>query len=133
MKSPHLDETNIDVIDYKELKADETSKLALRTKEMHRTMTSCIIVEDKHSPKDLFLIAEPFLTQSCCSLAVHSRFIEPLSELEKHLSGIAVMVSIQELWTREHQVLPMRSHPVMLQEGAHSGFILTATTIVPGV
>jgi len=42
---------------------------------------------------------------------------------------LAINVRIEELWTREHQVLPMRTHPQMSMHGA-SGYVLSAVKAV---
>ena len=122
---------NIEFVNYRELKRKTEEATALRTK-LHESFSSCIIAHDKHSPKDLFSIAYPFLQYSCY-VTVHSEFMQPLAKLEKHLNdmGLAVMVNLIELFTREHQVLPLRTHPQMVATHS-SGYILTFITIEPG-
>jgi len=41
---------------------------------------------------------------------------------------MAVNIRVEELFTREHQVLPSRTHPKMNMHGA-SGYILSAIKI----
>lgn len=40
----------------------------------------------------------------------------------------AVNLQLQESWYRDHQVLPSRSHPVMVMPGT-GGFLLSGTTV----
>lgn len=53
-----------------------------------------------------------------------------MAELKDYLMNNkkAVNIRIEELWTREYQVLPMRTHPHMNMHGA-SGFILSAVKV----
>lgn len=57
-------------------------------------------------------------------------YIQPLAELRDYLlnNKKGVNVRIEELWTREYQVLPMRTHPHMSMHGA-SGFILSGIKV----
>lgn len=132
MKNPNIDHNNLKTLLYPaylrnkegEQKADfealESSKA-----------TACIIAHNKHTPVDLFKIAQPYLSTKASQLVVFSPFIEPLAELEMYLreNKLCLLAAINELWMREHQVLPKRTHPEMLSESAHSGFILTTTII----
>jgi len=122
---------NIDFINYRQLKKKTEESIVLREK-LNQTCTSCIIVHDKHSPVDLFNIVYPYLQYSCY-VTVHSHFIQPLAELEKHLNdmGLAVMINLESLFTREHQILPSRTHPHMVTTN-NGGYILTFITIEPG-
>ena len=72
-----------------------------------------------------------FTLQPSATICVFSTFVQPLAELQEMLINqkMAVNVKIEELWTREHQVLPMRTHPNMSMHGA-SGYILSAIKIV---
>jgi len=56
--------------------------------------------------------------------------MNPLAELKDWLLSqkAAVNIRIEELWMREYQVLPMRTHPEMSMDGT-SGFVLSAIKI----
>ena len=41
----------------------------------------------------------------------------------------AVFIRVEELWMREYQVLPLRSHPKMNMDGA-SGYLLSAVKVL---
>ena len=59
-----------------------------------------------------------------------SSYLHQFEELEKSLidSKKAVNVQLQEVWCREYQVLPQRTHPHMNMDGA-SGFILSGIKV----
>jgi tRNA (adenine-N(1)-)-methyltransferase non-catalytic subunit len=130
-KMNEVNGTNITFVNYRDFKRKSKS-LNLVHKQMQRACTSCIIVHDKHSPKDLFALAYPFL-QPSCYVVVHSESLQPLAELERHVRNnkFAVMVNLEELFTREYQVLPLRTHPHMATTSS-SGYILTFITIEMG-
>jgi hypothetical protein len=54
---------NITFVNYRDFKRGTRSLKAVHEK-MKGSCTSCVIVHDKHSPKDLFTIAHPFLAPS---------------------------------------------------------------------
>mmetsp|Transcript_25039 Transcript_25039/g.24776 ORF Transcript_25039/g.24776 Transcript_25039/m.24776 type:complete len:160 (+) Transcript_25039:298-777(+) len=130
-KLSNVEGDNIEFINYRQLKKKNEESIELR-KKLQASCSSCIIVHDKHSPKDLFSIAQEFLQYSCY-VAVHSQFMHPLAELEKYLNdmGLAVMIRLEELFTREYQVLPLRTHPHMVTTHS-SGYILSFITIEAG-
>lgn len=90
---------------------------------------SCIIVHDEFHPLQIYQHIEHLIKPSA-SIAVFSLHIQFLAELKDFLTQQkkAVNVKIEELWTREYQVLPMRTHPQMSMHGA-SGFILSAMRV----
>lgn len=59
-----------------------------------------------------------------------SQYIQFLAELKDYLMANkkAINIRIEELWTREYQVLPLRTHPHMSMHGA-SGFVLSAIKV----
>lgn len=89
-------------------------------------------MHDKHSPKDLFTMCHPFLKPSCY-VVVYCEYLQPLAELEKYAkhSKLGVMTVLEEFWTREYQVLPLRTHPHMMTTSS-SGYVLTFITVEPG-
>jgi len=122
---------NITFINYRDFKRGTKTLKAVHSK-MLSSWTSCIIVHDKHSPKDLFSIVQPFL-QPSCYVTIHCEYMQPLAELERQItnSNWAVMVNLEELWAREYQVLPLRTHPHMVNTSG-SGYVLTFITVQPG-
>jgi tRNA (adenine-N(1)-)-methyltransferase non-catalytic subunit len=90
---------------------------------------SCLIVHDQFQPTDIVKTIW-FTLQSSATMCVFSPYVQPLAELQEMLihQKMAANVKIEELWTREHQVLPMRTHPNMSMHGA-SGFILSAIKV----
>lgn len=94
--------TKINQIDYSGVKIQNMHELFDNFKEKEKgSFTSCIIAHDNYLPKDLFNSVKELLDVSCSNLVVYSKFREPLFELEKQLSEnkLAVLVSVQELWT----------------------------------
>ena len=91
---------------------------------------SCLIVHDQFLPIDIVKVIW-FALQPSATMCVFSTFVQPLAELQDMLISqkMALNVKIEELWTREHQVLPMRTHPNMSMHAA-SGYILSAIKIV---
>ena len=59
-------------------------------------------------------------------------FQKPLAECHEYLlqQGLAVNVELMELWMREYQVLPARTHPLMNMD-ASSGYLLSGTKVDP--
>eukprot|EP01029_Cantina_marsupialis_P023248 TRINITY_DN5761_c0_g1_i3.p1 TRINITY_DN5761_c0_g1~~TRINITY_DN5761_c0_g1_i3.p1 ORF type:complete len:106 (+),score=22.32 TRINITY_DN5761_c0_g1_i3:221-538(+) len=72
------------------------------------------------------------LLSSAAPISIFSAYKEPLMEAHAYFNsnGYATNVQLREIWTREYQVLPNRTHP-MMTTSAHSGYILSAITIVP--
>jgi len=76
----------------------------------------------------VFAAVRPYL-QPSASFSIFSTFLQPLVELEQTLDmNTAVNVKIEELWTREYQVLPLRTHPHMTTDGK-SGFVLSGQVL----
>lgn len=122
---------NITFLNYRDIKRKSKSMNSVYMRTLS-SCTSCIIVHDRHSPKDLFSIAYPFLKPSCY-VTVYCEYLQPLAELERHVrnSKWGVMINLEDLWTREYQVLPLRTHPQMMTT-SNSGYILTFITVEPG-
>ena len=91
---------------------------------------SLLIVHDDFHPCEIVSILND-MVQSSGTITVFSLFMHPLAELRDYLTAnkMAVFTRLEELWTREFQVLPMRTHPHMSMDGA-SGYILTAIKVV---
>ena len=87
---------------------------------------SCLVAM-RGDPLPALLAAARFLRPGA-PFAAFCTEMPPLSAAAASLraAGIAVNVSLSETWTREYQVLPMRTHPEMSMHGA-SGFMLAGT------
>lgn len=68
-----------------------------------------------------------------CYVTVFCEYLQPLAELERYVRTmrLAVMIQLDDFWTREYQVLPSRTHPHMSMTN-DSGYILTFITVEPG-
>ncbi|KAN0028709.1 hypothetical protein ACTFIV_010561 [Dictyostelium citrinum] len=88
-----------------------------------------LVIVTKYSPLNILLSCWPYLNSSG-SFVIYSHFPQPLMEVHQflHKNQMAVNQQISEIWMREHQVLPKRTHPMMGMDGA-SGFILYGTKV----
>lgn len=67
------------------------------------------------------------------SFAIHSQDINTLGCLQEFLisNTLAVNVSLEEVWTRELQILPERTHPLLRGSvSGYGGFILSGVKVV---
>merc|ERR1712224_272463 len=64
-------------------------------------------------------------------LSLYCPHLQPLVNLQGSMKngGDWVAARIQEFFTREHQVLPMRTHPQMQISNLVEGFLFTATKL----
>jgi tRNA (adenine58-N1)-methyltransferase non-catalytic subunit len=87
--------------------------------------TIVLVPEDGDDPLHLLKMFWPFLAPSG-SVVVFSPYMQPLAECYQDLmeSHAIVHIRLFETWHRVHQVLPMRTHPLMQMHGA-SGYILS--------
>ena len=46
-----------------------------------------------------------------------------------HESGEAISLELREVWFRDYQVLPLRTHPQMKMHGT-GGYLLSATKVI---
>jgi len=65
------------------------------------------------------------------NFAIFCPYIEPLSEVYMQLreSNVAVSLKLVELWHRNFQVLPLRTHPEVMMNGS-GGFLLSGIKVV---
>mmetsp|Transcript_8589 Transcript_8589/g.14501 ORF Transcript_8589/g.14501 Transcript_8589/m.14501 type:complete len:162 (+) Transcript_8589:786-1271(+) len=97
--------------------------LSIMRNKFKKSFTSLVFVHDTLHPKEVFLALREYL-QPSGSFALFSTVLQPLSELLYEIQHISVNARIDELWTREQQVLPLRTHPTMSTDG-RSGYILS--------
>jgi tRNA (adenine-N(1)-)-methyltransferase non-catalytic subunit len=89
-----------------------------------------VIVASKFHPMDIIPVIFPLL-RSAGQLVVFSETIEPLVSLMDSLKkeDKVCMPELGELWTRDHQVLSNRTHPLMMMN-ATGGYMFTATKVL---
>ena len=89
----------------------------------------CIVAATQFQPAAVMEKLGPLLAPSA-SFAVFHTYQQPLAEcMTKLQSGkAAVGLQISESWSRELQVLPLRTHPFMNTSGS-GGYILSGTFI----
>ena len=106
---------------------DEKDPLALFRQKFKKTFSSFIFVHDHLDPLEVFE-ALSFMLQPGAYFAVFSTFLQPLSNMQNALEQdgkkAVINLKLEELFTREAQVLPLRTHPHMNMHGK-SGYILS--------
>ncbi|TNV78396.1 hypothetical protein FGO68_gene13808 [Halteria grandinella] len=91
---------------------------------------SVIFLHDEFHPIEI-IDAVFDLIQPSAPIVVFHTHLHILSQLRDHLtiSKMVIMTKLEELWTREQQVLPMRTHPHMSMHGA-SGFLFSGIKVL---
>ena len=101
-------------------------KLAMK-KKYKKKFSSFVFAHDTLDPMEVFN-AISYLLQPGASFAIFGVHPQPLTLLQAHLekekAAQCVNMKLEELWTREAQVLPLRTHPFMSMHGK-SGFCLS--------
>eukprot|EP01132_Coremiostelium_polycephalum_P004008 gene4008-5011_t len=89
-----------------------------------------LVIVTKYSPLNVLLACLPHLNHSG-TFVVFSQYMQPLVECHQflHSNYLAINLAITEIWMREQQVLPSRTHPMMTMDGA-SGYILTGIKVI---
>ena len=112
------------LIPEKEVEADADPLRDAMKMKFKKYFTTFIFAHDTLHPKEVYQAIQNYL-QPSASFAIFSQVLQPLTELEQFLDfNLAVNVRIEELLTREYQVLPLRTHPTMTTDG-RSGYILS--------
>jgi tRNA (adenine-N(1)-)-methyltransferase non-catalytic subunit len=90
----------------------------------------CMIVAQRNSPLE-FLQQHVGSIRGSGHIVLHSHELSWLGECQDWLlsQSLAVDVQIDEIWTREYQVLPDRTHPLMGGPG-FSGYVLSGIKVV---
>eukprot|EP00940_MAST-03C_sp_MAST-3C-sp2_P001224 g1224.t1 len=100
---------------------------------LRRGVDSLVIVCDgvDDDPVKLLRLLLPHL-KLACPFVLFCPHLEPIAECFRSLKEderpIAIDLQLSETWTREVQVLPLRTHPMMMMHG-HSGYILRGITV----
>jgi len=95
------------------------------TRSFYNRYTSFLICHDQYHALDVYKVMDPLLAQNCFC-AAFCIFINPLREMQEWLQKErkGLRIKLEELLTREIQVLPLRTHPMMSMHGS-SGYILS--------
>lgn len=90
-----------------------------------------LIIASDMDPRPLVERLWSLLAPSGCC-AIYSPWYEPLNEIACELfrSKKAIRIAIFDSFLREHQILPLRTHPLMTLQPS-SGFILCAVKVLP--
>ncbi|KAK9841476.1 hypothetical protein WJX74_006546 [Apatococcus lobatus] len=96
---------------------------------LRSSFTSCIIAAPAVSPGAAWHWLRPFLAPSA-SFAIFSPHMQPLAEFMQTLQHTkeAVAVQLHDIWWREYQVLPFRTHPEM-NAAEPGGYVLAGIKI----
>ncbi|KAL6303984.1 Gcd10p-domain-containing protein [Sparassis latifolia] len=88
-----------------------------------------LVVASEYDPYSILEKLSPYLAGSA-SIVVHSPHIQILSDLQSRLREHPEYLgaAVSELWLRQYQVLPGRTHPMMNTSGS-GGFILHAIKV----
>ncbi|GAM24157.1 hypothetical protein SAMD00019534_073320 [Acytostelium subglobosum LB1] len=88
-----------------------------------------LIIVTKYHPLNIVLACLPFLNPSG-NIVVVSQFQQQLIECYQFLNKgpLALNLAISEIWMREQQVLPKRTHPTMNMDGS-SGYLLSCIKV----
>ncbi|EGC34179.1 hypothetical protein DICPUDRAFT_35506 [Dictyostelium purpureum] len=91
--------------------------------------TWSLVIVTKYSPLNILLACWPYLNASG-NFVIFSQFPQPLIECHQflHSNQMAINQQISEIWMREYQVLPKRTHPTMGMDGA-SGYLLSGIKV----
>ena len=92
--------------------------LSAMTKQYKKKFNSFIFVHNELHPMEVWKALKSFI-QPSGSFAIFSLHVQPLAEVLNfmHQEKNTVNAMIEELWTREQQVLPLRTHPHMSMHG----------------
>jgi len=101
-----------------------------RAVELMKEKLECLIIAPKHHPLPWLFMLLPFLKPSC-PFVVYCDKKEPLMEIfnKLHERKSAVMLSINSVFERTVQVLPMRTHPEVHMPG-NRGYVLYGISVL---
>uniref|UniRef100_A0AAY4AY46 tRNA (adenine(58)-N(1))-methyltransferase non-catalytic subunit TRM6 n=1 Tax=Denticeps clupeoides TaxID=299321 RepID=A0AAY4AY46_9TELE len=114
----------------KKLKMEEKRrKLALAAAQLEGRNADGLVIASRFHPCPVLLGLLKFLSPSR-PFVVYCQYREPLIECYTKLreQGGVVNLHLSDSWLRHYQVLPNRTHPVLLMSGG-GGYLLTGTTV----
>eukprot|EP01104_Vermistella_antarctica_P013379 TRINITY_DN402_c0_g1_i1.p1 TRINITY_DN402_c0_g1~~TRINITY_DN402_c0_g1_i1.p1 ORF type:complete len:272 (-),score=44.86 TRINITY_DN402_c0_g1_i1:1162-1977(-) len=93
------------------------------------TPFTSLLIAVAENPCPIFETVLPLL-QPSRPFVLFCQYIEPLARCQQYLvsQSLGACLILRELWTREYQVLPLRTHPQMRTHGA-SGFVLSGVKV----
>jgi tRNA (adenine-N(1)-)-methyltransferase non-catalytic subunit len=96
-----------------------------------RQLTTSIVLATELSPISILARLSPYLMGSS-QIVIYSPYLPILSEVLAHTrkSTEYLNPTITESWSRTYQVLPGRTHPLMMTSGT-GGYLFHATKIFP--
>uniref|UniRef100_A0A673BI04 tRNA (adenine(58)-N(1))-methyltransferase non-catalytic subunit TRM6 n=1 Tax=Sphaeramia orbicularis TaxID=375764 RepID=A0A673BI04_9TELE len=114
----------------KKMKLDEKrKKLAAATVLLEGRNADGLVIASRFQPCPVLMGLIKFLAPSR-PFVVYSQYKEPLIECYTKLKeqGGTVSLRLTDTWLRHYQVLPNRTHPVLLMSGG-GGYLLSGTTV----
>jgi len=122
---------------FKELDLDKELNKSIECKSLEalinenpeKKYTHLLIVSEQ-LPLDILQYTITFLNGSA-NIVIFSPHLEPLGDCYEYLQNnkLGINIHIHEIFTREYQVLPLRTHPNMRMSG-FSGYVMEATRIL---
>lgn len=117
----------------KKLRLDEKrKKLAAAAAQLEGRNADGLVIASRFHPCPVLMGLLPFLLPSR-PFVVYSQYKEPLIECYTKLKeqGGTVNLQLTNTWLRHYQVLPNRTHPMLLMSGG-GGYLLSGTTVATG-
>jgi len=110
------------------LQNDESDIYSIQ-RDIFRHQFDSLIIATKYDLISAFNLLFQYLALSR-PFVIFSQFIQPLTELYQTLlqEHTGINLDLTETWTREYQVLPARTHPLMKMSNA-SGFLLSGIKV----
>lgn len=117
----------------KKLRLDEKrKKLAAAAAQLEGRNADGLVIASRFHPCPVLMGLLPFLLPSR-PFVVYSQYKEPLIECYTKLKeqGGTVNLQLTNTWLRHYQVLPNRTHPMLLMSGG-GGYLFSGTTVATG-
>lgn len=112
---------------------EKRKKLAAAAAVLEGKNADGLVIASRFHPCPVLMGLLPLLAPSR-PFVVYSQYKEPLVEcyakLKEH--GGAVNLQLTNTWLRHYQVLPNRTHPMLLMSGG-GGYLLSGTTVASGL
>ncbi|XP_062267428.1 tRNA (adenine(58)-N(1))-methyltransferase non-catalytic subunit TRM6 [Platichthys flesus] len=108
---------------------EKRKKLAAAASLLEGRNADGLIIASRFHPCPVLMVLLKFLSPSR-PFVVYSQYKEPLIECYTKLKeqGGTVSLRLADTWLRHYQVLPNRTHPLLLMSGG-GGYILSGTTV----
>ncbi|KAM8725662.1 tRNA (adenine(58)-N(1))-methyltransferase non-catalytic subunit TRM6 [Acanthopagrus schlegelii] len=108
---------------------EKRKKLAAAAALLEGRNADGLVIASRFHPCPVLMGLLPFLAPSR-PFVVYSQYKEPLIECYNKLKehGGAVSLRLTDTWLRHYQVLPNRTHPLLLMSGG-GGYLLSGTTV----